>query len=158
MSAAADLSSSALVGKTILLVEDNPDDEALTLRAFARNGIRQVHIARDGVEALDYLFARGPHAGRDLARQPAVTLLDLKLPRLDGMEVLRQLRADARTRALPVVILTSSREEQDLARSYGLGANSYIRKPVDFQQFVEAVRQIGAYWLILNENPPLQAA
>ena len=108
--------------------------------------------------ALDYLFARGMHAGRDQARQPAVTLLDLKLPRLDGMEVLRQLRADARTRALPVVILTSSREEQDLARSYGLGANSYIRKPVDFQQFVEAVRQIGAYWLILNENPPCQAA
>ena len=157
--AAAELPSSVLAGKTILLVEDNPDDEALTLRAFARNGIRhQVHIARDGVEALDYLFARGAYAGRDLAQQPTVTLLDLKLPRLDGMEVLRQLRADARTRALPIVILTSSREEQDLARSYGLGANSYIRKPVDFQQFVEAVRQIGAYWLILNENPPRQAA
>ena len=156
---AADPSSAALAGKNILLVEDNPDDEALTLRAFARNGIRQqVHVARDGVEALDYLFARGAHAGRDLARQPTITLLDLKLPRLDGLEVLRHVRADDRTRNLPVVILTSSREDQDLVRGYGLGANSYIRKPVDFNQFVEAVRQIGVYWLQLNENPPRHAA
>ena len=156
---ATDLPSTALAGKTILLVEDNPDDEALALRAFARHGIRQqVRVARDGVEALDYLFGRGAHAARDLARQPTVTLLDLKLPRLDGLEVLRQLRADARTRTLPVVILTSSREDQDLVRGYSLGANSYIRKPVDFHQFVEAVRQIGAYWLQLNENPPRFAA
>lgn len=157
--AVADPPSATLPGKTILLVEDNQDDEALTLRAFARNGIRHhVHVARDGVEALDYLFGRGAHAGRDLAQQPAVTLLDLKLPRLSGLEVLRHVRADARTRNLPVVILTSSREDQDLVQGYGLGANSYIRKPVDFQQFVEAIRQIGAYWLILNENPPRQAA
>ena len=121
MSAAADLAGATLVGKSILLVEDNPDDEALTLRAFARNGIRhQVHVARDGVEALDYLFGRGAHAGRDLARQPTVTMLDLKLPRLDGLGVLRQLRADARTRTLPVVILTSSREDQDVVQGYGL--------------------------------------
>ncbi len=159
MSVAADLPSASLAGKTILLVEDNPDDEALTLRAFARNGIRhQVHIARDGVEALDYLLGRGAHAGRDVTQQPTVTLLDLKLPRLSGLEVLRHVRADARTRALPVVILTSSREDRDLIEGYGLGANSYIRKPVDFQQFVEAIRQIGAYWLILNENPPRHAA
>ncbi len=142
--------------KTILLVEDNPDDEALTLRALSRNGIRhEVHVARDGVEALDYLFARREHAGRDPRRLPVVTLLDLKLPRVDGLEVLRQVRADERTRALPIVILTSSREEQDLVQSYGCGANSYIRKPVDFVQFLDAVRQVGAYWLVLNENPPL---
>ena len=159
MTAPADLPDTALAGKTILLVEDNPDDEALTLRAFARNGIRHhVHVAHDGVEALDYLFGRGAHAGRDLARQPTITLLDLKLPRLDGLEVLRHLRADARTCNLPVVILTSSREDQDLIKGYGLGANSYIRKPVDFHQFVEAVRQIGVYWLTLNENPPRHAA
>ena len=159
MSAAANFSGVAAPGKTILLVEDNPDDEALTLRALARNGIRhQVQIARDGVEALDYLFGRGAHAGRDLREQPTVTLLDLKLPRLDGLEVLRHLRADERTRNLPVVILTSSREDQDLIRSYGLGANSYIRKPVDFHQFVEAVRQVGTYWLVLNEDPPRRAA
>lgn len=159
VAAVADQPGAALAGKTILLVEDNPDDEALTLRAFARNGIRQqVRVVRDGVEALDYFFARGAYAGRDLSHQPTVTLLDLKLPRLNGLEVLRHLRADARTRTLPVVILTSSREDQDLVQGYGLGANSYIRKPVDFNQFVEAVRQIGAYWLQLNENPPLSAA
>ena len=141
--------------KVILLVEDNPDDEALTLRALARNGIRhEVQVVRDGVEALDYLFGRGAFAGRDTRQQPAVTLLDLKLPRLDGLEVLRQLRANDATRFLPVVILTSSKEDQDLVQGYGLGANSYIRKPVDFVQFTEAVRQVGSYWLILNEDPP----
>ena len=158
MSVAADSLTASASGKLILLVEDNPDDEALTLRALSRNGIRhQVHVAHDGVEALDYLFARGPHAGRDTSQQPAVTLLDLKLPRLDGLEVLRLLRADQRTRCLPVVILTSSREDQDLVQGYGLGANSYIRKPVDFIQFVEAVRQVGLYWLVLNEDPPRSA-
>jgi two-component system response regulator len=135
----------------ILLVEDNPDDEALTLRAFGRNHIRNpVHVVRDGVQALDYLL--GPEArGRDL---PAVILLDLKLPKVDGLEVLRRIRDDARTRLVPVVILTSSREEQDLLAGYQLGANSYIRKPVDFARFVDAVRQLGVYWLLLNERPP----
>jgi two-component system response regulator len=138
----------------ILLVEDNPDDEALTLRAFARNHIRNpVHVVRDGVQALDYLL--GPEAGgRDL---PAVILLDLKLPKVDGLEVLRRIRDDARTRLVPVVILTSSREEQDLMAGYQLGANSYIRKPVDFARFVDAVRQLGVYWLLLNESPPTAA-
>lgn len=141
--------------KVILLVEDNPDDEALTLRALTRNGIRhQVQVAHDGVEALDYLFGRGEHRNRDTSRLPTVTLLDLKLPRIDGLEVLRQVRAYERTRFLPVVILTSSREEQDLVEGYSLGVNSYIRKPVDFSQFTEAVRQLGAYWLTLNEDPP----
>ena len=158
MTTTADLSTASQPGKLILLVEDNPDDEALTLRALARNGIRHhVHVARDGVEALDYLFARGQHVGRDTSQQPTVTLLDLKLPRLDGLEVLRALRGDQRTRCLPVVILTSSREDQDLVQGYGLGANSYIRKPVDFTQFVEAVRQVGLYWLVLNEDPPRHA-
>lgn len=141
--------------KMILLVEDNPDDEALTLRALARNGLRhQVHVARDGVEALDYLFAQGAFLQRDRSRVPTVMLLDLKLPRIDGLEVLRRVRADEQTRFLPVVILTSSREEQDLIEGYSLGVNSYIRKPVDFVQFTEAVRQLGAYWLLLNEDPP----
>ena len=141
--------------KTILLVEDNPDDEALTLRALARNGIKhQVQVAHDGVEALDYLLGRGDFAGRDLRRMPAVTLLDLKLPRLDGMGVLKEVRRNEATRFLPVVILTSSKEDQDLVQGYGLGANSYIRKPVDFLQFSDAVRQVGSYWLILNEDPP----
>ena len=140
--------------KTIFLVEDNPDDEALTLRALSRNGVRhQVQVAHDGVEALDYLFGRGAFAGRDTRQMPTVTLLDLKLPRIDGLEVLRQIRATESTRCLPVVILTSSKEEQDLVQSYGLGANSYIRKPVDFMQFTEVVRQLGSYWLILNEDP-----
>ena len=138
----------------ILLVEDNADDEALTMRALKKNNItNQIVVARDGVEALDYLFATGTHAGRDATVQPAVVLLDLKLPKLDGFEVLRKLRSDQRTRLLPVVILTSSKEQQDIVDGYGLGANSYIRKPVDFQQFVEAVRQLGVYWLILNEKP-----
>ena len=141
--------------KTILLVEDNPDDEMLTLRALSRNGIKhQVHVAHDGVEALDYLLGRGPFMGRDLRQMPAVTLLDLKLPRLDGLGVLKEVRKHEVTRYLPVVIMTSSKEEQDLIQGYGLGANSYIRKPVDFVQFTEAVRQVGNYWLILNEDPP----
>jgi len=141
--------------KVILLVEDNPDDEALTLRGFRKNNIgNEVVVARDGVEALDYLFGTGAHAGRDMTIMPAVTLLDLKLPKIDGLEVLNRVRADNRTKLLPVVILTSSKEEQDLINGYRLGANSYIRKPVDFGQFLEAVRQLGLYWLVLNESPP----
>lgn len=141
--------------KTILLVEDNPDDEELTLRALKKNNIlNQVTIVRDGAEALDYLFCQGAYAGRDASVQPAVTLLDLKLPKIEGLEVLKCLRADERTRLLPVVILTSSREEQDLISGYSLGANSYIRKPVDFTKFMEAVRQVGVYWLMMNEPPP----
>ena len=138
--------------RPILLVEDNPDDEALTLRAFARNEITNpVLVARDGVEALDYLFATGSHAGRDLALMPALILLDLKLPRIDGLEVLRRIRADARTRSVPVVILTTSREQQDIYEGYNLGANSYIRKPVDFEKFSQFVGQLGLYWLMLNQ-------
>jgi two-component system, response regulator len=141
--------------KIIFLVEDNPDDEALTLRALKKNNImNEVVVAHDGVEALDYLFGTGAYAGRDMRELPQVTLLDLKLPKIDGLEVLRRLRADARTRLLPVVILTSSKEEQDLIDGYSLGANSYVRKPVDFIQFAEAVRQLGLYWLIVNEAPP----
>ena len=141
--------------KMILLVEDNPDDEALTLRALEKNNIlNRVMVVRDGAEALDYLFCQGAYAGRDASLQPAVTLLDLKLPKVDGLEVLKRLRADARTRLLPVVILTSSKEEQDVLSGYSLGANSYIRKPVDFTQFMEAVRQVGLYWLMMNESPP----
>jgi len=140
--------------RVILLVEDNADDEALTMRALQKNNIaNKIVVARDGVEALDYLFARAMHAGRDTDAQPAVILLDLKLPKLDGFEVLRALRADNRTKLLPVVILTSSKEQQDIANGYNLGANSYVRKPVDFQQFVEAVRQLGVYWLVINEEP-----
>ena len=139
----------------ILLVEDNPDDEALTLRAFRKNSVKnQVVVAHDGLEALDYLFGSGNYAGRDANCVPQVLLLDLKLPKVDGLEVLRQLRADERTKLLPVVILTSSVEQQDRLRGYDLGANSYVRKPVDFNQFIEAVRQLGLYWLILNERPP----
>ena len=139
--------------KVILLVEDNPDDEALTLRALRKNNItNEITVACDGVEALDYLFGTGPHADRDTSLQPELILLDLKLPKLDGFEVLRKLRADERTKVLPVVILTSSKEQQDIVNGYGLGANSYIRKPVDFQQFVDAVRQLGLYWLVLNER------
>lgn len=142
-------------GKVILLVEDNQDDEELALLAFEKGQVlNEVVIARDGVEALDYLFARGAHLGRNSAVLPQMMLLDLKLPRVDGLEVLRQVRADPRTRRLPVVILTSSREDEDLMRGYDLGANSYVRKPVDFGQFVEAVRQLQMYWLLLNEPPP----
>lgn len=139
----------------ILLVEDNEDDELLTLRALTRNNIKnEVVVARNGAEALDFLFGTGAHAGRDLSVMPEVTLLDLKLPKISGLEVLRALRSNELTRLLPVVVLTSSLEEQDLIRSYGLGANSYVRKPVDFNQFTEAVRHLGLYWLILNEKPP----
>ncbi len=140
---------------SILLVEDNPDDAALTLRAFKKNHIlNEVIVARDGVEALDYLFGAGAYAGRDATSLPAVMLLDLKLPRLDGLEVLKRIRNDPRTRLLRVVVLTSSKEEQDIMHSYNLGANSYIRKPVDFDSFMTAVGQLGMYWLLLNETPP----
>jgi two-component system, response regulator len=140
----------------ILLIEDNPDDEALTLRALKQNNIaNEVIVARDGAEALDYLFGTGPHAGRDLTVMPQVILLDLKLPKVDGLEVLRRLRANELTRLLPVVILTTSNEEQDRINGYGQGANSYVRKPIDFGQFIEAVRQLGLYWLILNEPAPV---
>jgi len=138
--------------KAILLVEDNPDDEALTLRALKKNNIsNEVVVARDGAEALDLLSSKGDGNGSTL---PAIVLLDLKLPKVDGLEVLRRVRADPRTRLLPVVILTTSKEEQDLTNGYQFGANSYIRKPVDFAQFTEAVRQLGLYWLVLNESPP----
>ena len=140
----------------ILLVEDNPDDEALTLRALQKHKIsNEVVVARDGVQALDYLFGTGAHAGRDATVLPQITLLDLKLPKVDGLEVLRRLRADPRTKLAPVVILTSSNEERDLLDGYGLGANSYVRKPVDFDQFAEAVRYLGLYWLVLNQPPPV---
>jgi two-component system response regulator len=140
----------------ILLVEDNPNDELLTLHAFKKHNImNKIIVARDGVEALEYLFGAGAHAGRDLSLMPQVVLLDLKLPRLDGLEVLQRLRADPRTRLLPVVVLTSSSEERDVVESYSLGANSYVRKPVDFEQFADAVRQLGLYWLVLNQAPPV---
>jgi two-component system response regulator len=135
--------------RSVLLVEDNPDDESLTLRAFRKHNITDIVIKRDGAEALDYLLGSGA--------LPAVVLLDLKLPKVEGLEVLRQLRASGRTRILPVVILTSSREERDLLESYSRGANSYIRKPVDFVEFTEAVRQLSVYWLELNEPPPIGA-
>jgi CheY-like chemotaxis protein len=142
--------------KVILLVEDNRDDEALTLRALKKNNIKNdVVVAHDGVEALDYLFGTGSHAGRDLTVMPQVILVDLKLPKVDGLEVLRRVRAHERTRLLPIVILTSSNEERDRINGYGLGANSYVRKPVDFAQFIEVVRQLGLYWLILNEPAPV---
>jgi two-component system response regulator len=141
--------------KSILLVEDNPDDEALTLRALKKNNIKnEVVVAHDGAEALDYLFGTGKYSGRNTDVLPQVVLLDLKLPKVEGLEVLRRVRADKRTKLLPVVILTSSNEEQDRIDGYDLGANSYVRKPVDFTQFMEAARQLGLYWLILNEAPP----
>lgn len=141
----------------ILLVEDNPDDEALTIRALHKNNIvNEVVVARDGVEALDFLFGAGAEAEEKPRGLPQLVLLDLKLPRVDGLEVLRRIRSDPRTRLLPVVVLTSSREERDLVESYSLGANSYVRKPVDFVEFTEAVRQLGLYWLLLNEPPPKQ--
>ncbi len=144
--------------RVILLVEDNPDDEALTLRALKKNNIHnEVVVARDGAEALDYLFAEGRHAGRPADKSPELVLLDLKLPKVDGLEVLKQMRADERTNRLPVVILTSSNEQRDIIAGYDLGANTYIRKPVDFGQFTEAVRQLGIYWLVLNISPRLQA-
>jgi CheY-like chemotaxis protein len=138
----------------ILLVEDNLDDVDLTIRALERNKIRnEVIVAHDGVEALDYLFGTGEYAGRDVSITPQVVLLDLKLPKIDGLEVLKRIREDERTKLLPVVIMTSSNEEQDIVGGYSLGANSYIRKPVDFNSFTEAVRQLGLYWLLLNETP-----
>ncbi len=141
--------------KIILLVEDNPSDVGLTQRALAKSHVaNELVVAEDGQEALDYLFGAGAYAGREVTELPALVLLDLKLPRVDGLEVLRQIRADDRTRRLPVVILTTSREEQDVAQSYDLGANSYIRKPVDFTQFAQAVEQMGLYWLVLNESAP----
>jgi CheY-like chemotaxis protein len=140
--------------KTILLVEDNPDDEALAIRALKRHHIsNQVVVAHDGVEALDYLFGTGMYAGRDVSIKPTVVLLDLKLPRIDGLEVLQRLREDIRTKVVPVVVMTTSSEERDRIDSYQLGCNSFIRKPVDFMQFSEAIRQLGMYWLLLNEPP-----
>jgi two-component system, response regulator len=144
-----------LDSKTILLVEDNPSDLALTERALEKARVaNRLVVAEDGQEALDYLFGAGAHAGRDTSDQPMLTLLDLRLPKIEGLEVLRRIRGDAITHRIPVVILTSSNEEQDLAQSYDLGINSYIRKPVDFNQFALAVERLGLYWLVLNEPPP----
>jgi len=142
--------------KIILLVEDNPDDVQLTMRSLRKNNIlNEVVVARDGVEALDYLFGRGAYAKRDLNPLPVVVLLDIKLPKIDGIEVLRAVRQDERTKFLPVVILTSSKEESDLLDGYRLGANSYVRKPVDFVEFNEAIKHLGLYWLLWNEAPPV---
>ncbi len=144
-----------MADKRILLVEDDPNDVELTLHAFEEYNIsNEIEVVEDGAEALDYLFATGAYAGRDMSEMPGVVLLDLKLPKVDGLEVLRRIRDDDRTKNLPVVILTSSSEEEDLTKSYDLGANSYVRKPVNFDQFSEAVRQLGLYWLLLNEPPP----
>ncbi len=144
-----------MVSGAILLVEDNPDDRDLTLRALAKNNIRnEIVVASDGVEALDYLFGTGAYADRDAEEPPLLVLLDLKLPKVDGLQVLARLRDDPRTELVPVVILTSSREQRDLVESYRSGANSYVQKPVDFEEFIEAVRQLGLYWLLLNEPPP----
>jgi two-component system response regulator len=141
--------------KVILLVEDNPDDEALTLHAIEKNNINHtIVVARNGAEALDYLFGTGAYAGRDPHDLPLVVLLDLKLPKIDGLEVLRRIREDERTQLLPVVLLTSSNEEEDRLKGYMLGANSYVRKPVDFDEFVRAAGQLGLYWILLNEPPP----
>jgi two-component system response regulator len=143
--------------KVILLVEDNPRDEMLTMRALQKSKIaNDVIVVRDGVEALDYLFGTGTHGGRDTTALPQLVLLDLKLPKVDGLEVLRRLRRDPRTRRLPVVVFTSSSEEEDIISSYSLGANSYVRKPIEFEQFLEATKQLGLYWLVLNEAPPAE--
>lgn len=143
-----------MADRIILLVEDNPDDEALTMRALRQNNVtNNVVVTRDGAEAVDWLFAQGEHADRDAKVLPQVILLDLKLPKLDGLEVLRRIRADDRTKLLPVVVLTSSKEEEDIIQAYRLGTNSYVRKPVDFVEFTNAVRQLGLFWLLLNEPP-----
>jgi CheY-like chemotaxis protein len=144
-----------MANKSILLVEDNPDDVDLTLHALKKNNIKnEIVVANDGAEALDYLFGTGKYAGRDLSVMPTIILLDLKLPKVDGLEVLRKIRSNEFTKLLPVVILTSSKEEQDIINGYSLGVNSYVRKPVDFLQFAEAVSHLGLYWLLLNEAPP----
>ena len=149
----------SIANRTILLVEDNQDDEELTLRALSRNNIgNQVVVVRDGQEAIDWLEGTGPHAGRDVTETPALILLDLKLPKVDGLDVLRRLRANPQTAMVPVVILTSSKEDRDRASGYRSGANSYVQKPVDFTEFVAAVRQLGMYWLMLNEPPPTSAS
>jgi CheY-like chemotaxis protein len=141
----------------ILLVEDNPDDVELTLHALQKNNLaNRIHVVRDGAEALEFLFCTGAYADRDVNDVPKVILLDLKLPKVDGLEVLRRVKSDPRTQAIPVVVLTSSREERDIVGSYQLGVNSYITKPVDFEQFTEAVRQVGFYWLLLNQPPQLE--
>jgi two-component system response regulator len=140
-------------GRFILLVEDNRDDEELTLRALEKHRLaNDIEIARDGKEAVDFLFGEGRHAGRDLQRMPALVLLDLKLPKLDGIDVLRRLRADPRTKLIPVVVMTSSTEENDVLRSYEFGANSYVQKPVEFSPFVDAVAQLGLYWMVVNRT------
>jgi two-component system response regulator len=144
-----------MMNRVILLVEDNAGDEALTLRAFKKNNIvNDVMVVRDGVEAIDYLFATGTHASRDKDQMPQLVLLDLKLPKVNGLQVLQRIRSDPRTKRLPVVIFTSSNEEEDLINSYNLGANSYVRKPVEFEQFLEATKQLGLYWLVLNQVAP----
>lgn len=141
--------------KIILLVEDNPDDEALMLRALRKNNIaNEIVVARDGQEALDYLFASGAYAGRVLEKMPELVLLDLKLPRVDGLEVLKRMRADEKTRYVPVVVLTTSTEQRDIVSSYRFGANSFVQKPVDFSEFIEATKQLGTYWLLLNKTVP----
>jgi two-component system response regulator len=144
-----------MMEKTIMLVEDNPDDEELTLRALRKASIaNDVFVARDGREALDFLFGTGQHAGREPLTMPAVVLLDLKLPKLDGIDVLQRMRADPRTRLVPVVVLTSSSEDEDMLRSYQSGANSYVRKPIEFSEFAHAVTQLGMYWMLINQTPP----
>ena len=143
--------------KVILLVEDNPRDEALTLRALKKSNIvNDVVVVRDGVEALDHLFGAETHAQREMPVMPQLVLLDLKLPKVDGLEVLRRIRADERTKRLPVVVFTSSSEEEDMIKSYDLGANSYVRKPIEFEQFLESTRQLGLYWLVLNQVAPTE--
>jgi two-component system response regulator len=147
-----------MTDRYILLVEDNPDDEELTLLSLRKNNLgHEIIVVRDGVEAIEFLFGTGQYAGRDLSRTPTVVLLDLKLPKLDGLGVLKRLRADERTRMLPVVVLTSSSQDADVLASYNLGANSYVRKPVEFGSFVEAVSNVGLYWSALNRPPPLHA-